>query len=206
MKILGPVVTSKSIGKSYIQLRDLIPLAKKYNYNSIAILEDHPKSWISFISLCNKYRIKPIILFEKEKKIYIPKNSDELKNLIKSYNGIEVKLPYIEKDHILKKLVYPTKRFSELLNNIDGDYIKKDYGIENYVDKRLYNYILKTDFNYNISKFYLGIPKIGGFKKLYETILPLISKLPDNYVERLKNELEVIRKLNVSDYILSVKK
>ncbi|WGS64209.1 DNA polymerase III subunit alpha [Marinitoga aeolica] len=206
MKILGPVVTSKSIGKSYIQLRDLIPLAKKFHYDGIALFEDHPKSWISFISLCNKYKLKPIILFEKGDRIYVPKNSNDLKKLIKFYNGIEIKFPSIEKDYILKKIVYPTKRFSELTNDIEGDYIKKDYGIENYVDKRLYNYIIKTKFDYKISEFYIGIPKMGGFKKLYETILPLISKLPDNYVERLRSELEVIRKLNVSDYILSVKK
>lgn len=206
MKILGPVVTSKSIGESYIQLRDLIPLAKKFHYDGIVLLEKHPKSWINFITLCKKYKIKPIILFEKEQKIFIPKNNEDLKNIIKLHNGLDVRLPHIEKDYILKKIVYPTKRFSELINDLDGGYIKKDYGIEYYVDKRLYNYILNTPFHYDLSEFHIGIPRMGGFKKLYETILPLISKLPDNYVERLKYELEVIRKLDVSDYILTVKK
>ncbi|GAB6188767.1 DNA polymerase III subunit alpha [Marinitoga arctica] len=207
MKILGPVVTSKSIGESYIQLRDLIPLAKKFHYDGIALLESHPKSWITFITLCNKYKLKPIILFEKDNKVFIPKNSKDLRSIIKLYNNINVtKLNYIDKKLILNKIVYPTKRFSELINDINGDYIKKDYDIKNYVDKTLYNYLSTINFDYNLSEFRIDIPKMGGFKKLYETILPLISKLPDNYVERLKNELEIIKKLDVSDYILSVKK
>ncbi|SHE27091.1 DNA polymerase-3 subunit alpha [Marinitoga hydrogenitolerans DSM 16785] len=206
MKILGPVVTSKSIGKSYIQIRDLIPLAKKYNYDGIAIIESHPKSWISFIKLCKYYKLKPIIFFEMKDKVFLPKNSSELKKIVKIYNGLNENLHFFDKKNIFNKIVYPTKRFSELLNDIDGDYIKKNSGIENYINKNIYKYILKTNFEYDIKNFFVGIPKIGGFKKLYENILPTISKLPDNYVLRLKNELEVIRKLNVSDYILTVKK
>jgi DNA polymerase-3 subunit alpha len=208
LKILGPIVTSKSIGESYIQIRDLIPLAKRFHYDAIAILENHPKSWISFIKLCNQFNIKPIILFEYENNVYIPSNSKELIEIIKLHNGINknISIPYFSKNMIYKKIVYPTKNFYKIINNIDGDYIKKDYGIENYISKDIYNKILNMDFKYSLKNFYVGIPNMGGFKKLYESLLPIISKLPDSYMDRLKYELETIRKLNISDYILSVKK
>ncbi|KAF2956542.1 DNA polymerase III subunit alpha [Marinitoga sp. 38H-ov] len=206
MKVLGPIVTSKSIGQSYIQLRDLIPISKKYGYESIVLYEDHPKSWINFINLCNKFKIKPYILFENGNRVYFPKNSEDLKKLIRLYNGENLDLPFFEKSNIFKKIVYPTMQFSKIINNIDGDYIRKDYHLKYYITERLHDEIIKTNTNYNISEFYIGIPKLGGFKKLYESILPIISKLPDKYVERLKIELEVIRKLDVSDYILTVKK
>lgn len=208
LKILGPIVTSKSIGESYIQIRDLIPLAKRFHYDGIAILENHPKSWISFIKLCNQFNIKPTILFEYENNVFIPSNSKDLIEIIKLYNGINknISIPYFSKNLIYKKIVYPTKNFNKIINNIDGDYIKKDYGIENYISKDIYNRITNMDFKYNLKDFYVGIPKMGGFKKLYESLLPIISKLPDSYMDRLKYELETIRKLNISDYILSVKK
>lgn len=206
MKILGPVVTSKSIGESYIQLRDLIPISKRLGYNGIVLYENHPKSWISFVNLCNQYKITPYILFEKDNKIYFPKNSTELKKLIRIYNGESEDLPFFEKNLVFKKIVYPTNQFSKIINNIEGDYIRKNYPLEYYVNEKLFNEIINNTPNYNISDFYIGIPKLGGFKKLYESILPIISKLPDKYVERLKIELETIRKLDVSDYILTVKK
>lgn len=49
MKILGPVETSKSIGKSYLQIKDLFVLAKKYGFKCIVLSESHPKSWLRFI-------------------------------------------------------------------------------------------------------------------------------------------------------------
>ncbi|WP_175419783.1 DNA polymerase III subunit alpha [Marinitoga sp. 1154] len=206
MKILGPVVTSKTIGQSYIQIRDLVPLAKKYNYSSIAILENHPKSWIDFIHTCNLYKIKPIIFFEYKNNVALLKNTEDLKKAIRIYNGMKDNLYFFASKKILRKIVYPTKRFSELINNLNGDYIRKNYSIENYIDNKLYNYILSIDTNYDISKFFVNIPNMGGFKKLYESILPIIKKIPENYMDRLKYELEIIRKLNVSDYILTVKK
>ncbi|NUU97517.1 DNA polymerase III subunit alpha [Marinitoga sp. 1138] len=209
-KFLGPVVTSKSIGKSLIQINDLFPMAKRFGYDSIILCESHPKSWPTFINLAKKYKIVPYILFEMKGKIYFPVNSKELLEIIQFYNGKKenINVRYFEKNEIKEKILFPTQTVKELLGseNISGGCLKGNLKIEDYLGSNILKYINSTTPSYNVKDFYVNLPQMGGFKRLYESLLPYMAKLPDEYMQRLKKELLVIKDMEVSDYILTVKK
>ncbi|MDO7975674.1 hypothetical protein M5Z94_02005 [Oceanotoga teriensis] len=198
MNVLGPVKTSLTIGKSYIQMRDLIQISKKMKIETIILKEPHPKSWMGFIFLCKINNIRPIIIYEKNDKNYLLKNEKDIILAIRDYNNVySINLEPINLS--IPEIIYPCY---ELKNFFDD---KENYSIEDY--KKNYSQlkeISKIDINYNIEKINVGIPYIGNFEDLKKELSK--NNLDENEIKILKEELKVIKELNVSNYILNVKK
>jgi len=197
MAILGPVSTNKD--NSYIQIRDLFNLAKKYKFNTILLCEPHPKSWMKFIYFSNKYNIKPIILYEIKDKKYIIKNEQELLSAIKHYNGLNIDLNLEEIKFNLPKIFYPTKILKSILKD------NKNLSIsEGHLNSEKLKILETIETKYDLKAFNINIPKLGGYQKLSELLNK--KKYTEEELKRIKKELTLIKEVNTSDYILTVKK
>ncbi|BBE30870.1 hypothetical protein OSSY52_10110 [Tepiditoga spiralis] len=197
MAILGPVSTNKS--NSYIQIRDLFNLAKKYKFNTIILCEPHPKSWMKFIYFSKQYNIKPIILYKVHNTKYIIKNEQDILIAIKHYNKLKKDLNLEEIKFNLPTIFYPTKILKNLLK--DDKNLSISEGHLNSEKLKIFENI-KTNYNLNI--FNINIPNFGGYQKLTELLNK--KKYTEKELNRLKKELSLIKELNTSNYILTVKK
>lgn len=197
MKILGPIITSRTIGKSYLQLSDAIKFAIKNNFKKIILNEPHPKSWMRFILQCKKYNIVPIILMKNNDFSYLINNSKEMKIAIKNYNN-KNDIPLKRLNIKINNIIYP--------HNIIKNIIKKEgYSLSDsdFLSKKL-KYFEKITPEYNIDDFKINFPNLGNIKEINSYINKTNVNLDEKL--RIKNELEIIDKMNVSNYILNVKK
>jgi DNA polymerase-3 subunit alpha len=197
MKILGPIITSRTIGASYLQLNDAIDYAFKNNFKKIILNEPHPKSWMRFILLCKKYDIQPIILLKDGIKSYLIKDSESMVEAIKSYNKKEspdLKTLKMNIDNI----IYPHRIMKEIIN-------KKGLCLSDSseLSKKL-KYFHSINTNYDLKTFNLNFPNLGGIDNLKKIIKKIEISLNEKL--RLSQEFDVIEKMNVSNYILNVKK
>ncbi|PNS00058.1 hypothetical protein X928_05430 [Petrotoga miotherma DSM 10691] len=198
MKILGPVVTSKSIGKSYLQLRDLFPIAKRYGFNCIVLSEPHPRSWVSFIAHAQKYRIKPIILYETVDGKYLLQTNNDIRSAIMHYNGLgnNLRLKKIEMD--LPYVKYPTGVLKDIFKDEESLCIKDGLKYQN--ELSIFSNIATY---YNIRNYRFDEYKVTDYN-----LTDIVSQKDLTFEEkrRLSYELEIIKKLGVKNYILTVKK
>ncbi|MDY6895436.1 MAG: hypothetical protein SVO01_08505, partial [Thermotogota bacterium] len=198
MKILGPVVTSKSIGKSYLQLRDLFPIAKRYGYNCIVLSEPHPRSWLSFIVYAQKYRIKPIILYETVDGKYLLQTNNDIKSVIMHYNGLGNGLKLKKIDLELPYVKYPSGVLKDIFKDEESLCIKDGLKYQNEL-----SIFSNTETHYNIPNY-----KFDEYKVTDYNLTDIISQKDLTLEEkrRLSYELNIIKKLGVENYILTVKK
>ncbi|HBT50600.1 MAG TPA: hypothetical protein DEA49_00570, partial [Petrotoga sp.] len=198
MKILGPVVTSKTIGKSYLQLRDLFPLAKRYGYNCIVLSEPHPKSWVSFIVYAQKYRIKPIILYETVDGKFLLQTNNDIKSAIINYNGLVSDLKLKKINLNLPYVKYPTGVLKDIFN--DDEFLCIKDGLKYQNELSIFSNI---ETYYNIRNYRFDEYKVTDYNL---TDITLQKDLTSEEKKRLSYELNIIKKLNVENYILTVKK
>lgn len=198
MKILGPIVTSKTIGKSYIQLRDLFPIAKKYGFEGIILSEPHPKSWISFINYAIKYRIKPFIIYETNEDNFLIQTNKDIQDSISYYNGLNKDLNLKKLKIKLPHVIYPSTAFKKIFQNEEALTIKDLLKYQNELS------IFKDiDTHYNLKEY-----KFKEYELINNKIEGYIStnNLTPEEKKRLIYELKIIKKLKVENYILTVKK
>ncbi len=199
--IIGPIVTSKTINESYLQLRDCFSFFKKNNINTAILSEPHPKSWMRFIVLCRENNIKPIILYEHNKDLFLVKNSDEMKKVISFYNGITKSFILEKIDLTIPKIIFPNNLFKSYFKDLNGVSLKESLKYSEILDQKFSN---RKDINYNFENLKISLPKLGGYAQLKREILKTL--LNDFEINLIKKELSVIKYLNVEDYILTVKK
>ncbi|MGM0640149.1 MAG: hypothetical protein ACQESN_01840 [Thermotogota bacterium] len=199
MRILGPIITSRTIGESFLQLNDTITFAKKNNFNKIILNEPHPKSWMRFISLCKNNNITPIILYKNYNTSYVINNTKDMIHAIQAYNNNNNKNLNLKKINMnISNIIYPHSLFKKIFK-------KEGYALSD--SKELYKklkYFENITPMYDLSKFEFSFPKLGNI----ETIKKLIEKKEISLNEkiRLDRELKVVEKMGVSNYILNVKK
>ncbi|PNR97728.1 DNA polymerase III subunit alpha [Petrotoga olearia] len=198
MKILGPVVTSKTIGKSYLQLRDLFPLAKRYGYNCIVLSEPHPKSWVSFIVYAQKYGVKPIILYETVDGKFLLQTNNDIRSAVIYYNGLVSDLKLKKIDLNLPYVKYPTGVLKDIFNDEESLCIKDGLKYQNEL-----SIFSNIETYYNIRNYKFDEYKVTD---LNLTDIILQKELTSEEKKRLSYELNIIKKLNVENYILTVKK
>lgn len=197
MKVLGPVVTSKSIGKSYLQIKDLFVLAKKYGFKCIVLSESHPKSWLSFIYLCQKNKIKPIILYEADKRKFMLKNNEDLRQAIMHYNKLIDNLNLKEVDLSLPYVRYPIDGLKKIFKDSESWCVKDALNYQKDLASISYE-----DTFYNLKEYTFKEYKVRG-KSIVDYLKDL--KMTDIEKKRLSYELNTVKKLAVENYILTVK-
>ncbi len=197
MKILGPVITSRTIGESFLQINDVITYAKKNNFDKIILNEPHPKSWMRFILLCKKNNITPIILYKNDNTSFLINNTNDMIKAIKAYNN-DTKLNLKKLNMSILNFIYPHPIFKNIIK-------KEGYALSDSkeVHKKLI-YFENIKPEYDLEMFMFSFPKLGGLN----TIKKFIEKKEINLDEKIRidRELKVIEKMNVSNYILNVKK
>jgi DNA polymerase-3 subunit alpha len=198
LKILGPVVTSRTIGKSYIQLRDLFTIAKRYGFEGIILSEPHPKSWIRFITYAQKYRIKPFIVYETNEGDFLIQTNKDIQNAISYYNGLSKDLNLRRVKINLPHVIYPSSIFKTIFQNEESLTIKDLLKYQK--ELSIFNDI---DTHYNLKEY-----KFKEYKLINNKIERYIStnNLTTDEKKRLIYEMKIIKKLNVENYILTVKK
>jgi DNA polymerase-3 subunit alpha len=197
LKVLGPVVTSKSIGKSYLQIKDLFVLAKKYGFKCIVLSESHPKSWLSFIYLCQKNKIKPIILYEADKRKFMLKNNEDLRQAIMHYNKLIDNLNLKEVDLSLPYVRYPIDGLKKIFKDSESWCVKDALNYQKDLASISYE-----DTFYNLKEYTFKEYKVRG-KSIVDYLKDL--KMTDIEKKRLSYELNTVKKLAVENYILTVK-
>lgn len=199
----GLIVTSKTIGKSYIQMNDLIKISNKLKIKVLVLCEPHPKSWVRFVLLCKKIHIIPIIIYEHNNKKFLLENDNDISKCIKFYNKISLDLDIKELDLNIPYVIYPNDSFKKIINQNDTNLsIKSSLKYSDQICKKISNI---ENINYNFSLNTIFIPKIGNIDNLKKFIdIENVTNIKER--ERINYELEIIEKLNVSDYILTVKK
>lgn len=197
MKILGPIITSRTIGKSYLQLKDAISYAKKNNFQKIILNEPHPKSWIRFILLCKINDIEPIILLNSGKTSYLITDNVSMMKAIKAYNKNEIlDLKKIRMN--TGNIIYPHRILKELIKK-EG-YVLAD---SKELTKKM-KYFENIISNIDLNKFKISFPNLGGDEELENEIKK--NKISLDEKRRLDHELKVIKQMQVPNYILNVKK
>lgn len=197
MKILGPVETSKSIGKSYLQIKDLFVLAKKYGFKCIVLSESHPKSWLRFIYLCQKYKIKPIILYETNNKKFLIKNNEDIKQAIMHYNKLINNLNLKEIDLSLPYVRYPIDGLKKIFKDPESWCVKDVLKYQNELA-----FIGDEETYYNLKEYTFKEYRVRE-KNLIDYFKDI--KMTDIEKKRLAYELSTVKKLRVENYILTVK-
>ncbi|HOO74334.1 MAG: hypothetical protein H7A31_03305 [Thermotogae bacterium] len=195
MNILGPVVTSKTIGKSFLKTDDIIRFSIKNKINAVVLKEPHPKSWMRFVSVCRKYGIKPVIIYSPDEN-YLIKDTKEMLIAIRHYNkvGNTETLEKIKLD--IPEICYPDKLFKSYHD-------EKKLSLEEYLQNcDFLSYAESETKNYEIKYLSPKMPYFGGYEELEKNILSLNDK---NH-KIINHELSIIKKMNASDYILTVKK
>jgi len=198
VKILGPVVTSKSIGNSYLQLRDLFPIAKRYGYNCIVLSEPHPRSWVSFIVYAQKYKIKPILLYETVDGKYLLQTNNDIRSSIMHYNGLGNGLKLKKIDLDLPYVKYPTSVLKDIFKDEESLCIKDGLKYQNEL-----SIFSNIETYYNMRNYRFDEYKVTDYN-----LTDIISEKDLTFQEkrRLSYELDIIKKLKVENYILTVKK
>ncbi|MDK2812224.1 MAG: polymerase subunit alpha, partial [Petrotoga sp.] len=194
MKILGPVITSKSIGKSYLQLRDLFSIAKRYEYNCIVLSEPHPRSWVSFIVYAQKYRIKPIILYETANGKYLLQTNNDIRSAIMHYNGLGNNLRLKKIDLDLPYVKYPTDFLKDIFKDEESLCIKDGLKYQNEL-----SIFSNIETYYNIGNYRFDEYKVTDYN-LTDTISQKDLTLEEK--RRLSYELNIIKSLD--ENILSI--
>ena len=198
LKILGPIVTSKTIGESYLQLRDLFPFAKKYGFNCLVLCEPHPKSWIRFIYLSQKYKIKPIILYEASNEKFLLQDNKDIQKAIRHYNKLTDNLNLKKVDLNLPYIKYPVEGLRKICKDTESVSIKESYKYQ----KDL-NFFSQINTFYNLNDY-----KIKEYQVKNQSLYNFFNQKNLSLEEkrRLNFELKTIEKLHVENYILTVKK
>ncbi len=211
--ILGPILSSRSFSQSFIQIRDIPYFAKKYGYNKILLADPHPLSWISFINVCLKNKLIPIIAYPYKNILFFPTDSQELIKLIAFNNGILSENHIKDIEHIeiseYPLITLPSTDFESFFDNEKNLPILEKDVFTKLIEKNeklntILNFADKVFTNYNLKDFFVNIPNLGGIKTLKEKLKPFFSK--KEFQLRLKKELKIIDSLNVADYILTVSK
>jgi len=197
LKILGPVKTSKSIGKSYLQIKDLFVLAEKHGFNCIVLSESHPKSWVRFISLCEKYKIKPVILYETNHRKFLLKTNQDIKQAIMYYNKLIDNLSLKEVSLNLPYVRYPVEGLKNIFKDTESLCVKE--ALKYQKDLSFLGY---EDTYYNLKEYTFKEYQVRG-KSLYDYLQE--DEMTDIEKERLAYELNTVKKLGVENYILTVK-
>jgi len=198
--LLGPVVTSKSLGKSYLQLTDVFYFCKKHQINTVILCEDHVFSWAEFLYLSHKNGFRPIILFEYKNQIFLMRNSDDLLSVIRFMNNLRKDFSGSVISIDLPKVLFPARIMKGFFKEPDG--LALSDTLDDQFQKKL-KLFESYETAYSIDTFKVQFPDLGGINALINILKG--KKFSESEIKRLRYELEVVKKLNVSNYILNVK-
>ncbi len=198
--LLGPIVTSKSLGKSYLQLTDVFNFCKKHQINTVILCEDHVFSWAEFLHLSQKSGFRPIILFEYKNQIFLMRDSDDLISVISFMNSLRKDFSGSPVSFDLPKVLFPARIMKNFFKELDG--LTLSDTLDDQFQKKL-KFFESYETTYSIDVFKVRFPELGGINALINILKGKRFSEPE--IKRLRYELEVVKKLNVSDYILNVK-